>query len=155
MSKSNRRHLTLCIIYRKDQILLGMKKRGFGMGRWNGFGGKVQHDESIEQAALRELQEEAGIIPQHVQARGTLTFHIENEPAVLEVHLFSASEFAGEPSETEEMRPQWFNTKKIPYAEMWPDDMYWLPMVLEGKNIKGTFFFKDTNTLVSHSIQEL
>jgi len=25
-----------------DQVLLGMKKRGFGEGKWNGFGGKLE-----------------------------------------------------------------------------------------------------------------
>jgi hypothetical protein len=34
--------LTLCIVHQNDKVLLGMKKRGFGMGRWNGFGGKVE-----------------------------------------------------------------------------------------------------------------
>ena len=43
-------------------ILLGMKKRGFGTGKWNGFGGKVEAGESNEQAALRELKEESSII---------------------------------------------------------------------------------------------
>lgn len=32
-------------------VLLGMKKRGFGAGKWNGFGGKVQPGETIEEAA--------------------------------------------------------------------------------------------------------
>jgi 8-oxo-dGTP diphosphatase/2-hydroxy-dATP diphosphatase len=43
------------------RILLGMKKRGFGMGKWNGFGGKVEPAETVEDAALRELEEEAGL----------------------------------------------------------------------------------------------
>ena len=34
--------LTLTIIYQHPKVLLGMKKRGFGAGRWNGFGGKVE-----------------------------------------------------------------------------------------------------------------
>lgn len=34
-------------------VLLGMKKRGFGAGKWNGFGGKVQPGETIEEAARR------------------------------------------------------------------------------------------------------
>lgn len=45
----------------KDQILLGMKKRGFGMGKWNGFGGKVEPGETIEEGALREMAEESGV----------------------------------------------------------------------------------------------
>jgi 8-oxo-dGTP pyrophosphatase MutT (NUDIX family) len=35
-----------------------MKKRGFGEGRWNGVGGKVEPGESIEAALIREAKEE-------------------------------------------------------------------------------------------------
>lgn len=41
---------TLCLIRKGDHILLGMKKRGFGEGRWNGFGGKVKDNESIDES---------------------------------------------------------------------------------------------------------
>ena len=44
---------TLALIRKEERILLGMKKRGFGAGRWNGFGGKVNNDETILQAAKR------------------------------------------------------------------------------------------------------
>jgi len=44
---------TLTIIRNNGNILLGMKKRGFGVGRWNGFGGKVNSDETILEAAKR------------------------------------------------------------------------------------------------------
>lgn len=44
---------TLAFIRNNDNILLGMKKRGFGVGRWNGFGGKVNSDETILEAAKR------------------------------------------------------------------------------------------------------
>ena len=45
--------LTLLFALRPGHVLLGMKKRGFGKGRWNGFGGKVEKDETIEEAAIR------------------------------------------------------------------------------------------------------
>ena len=45
--------LTLLFVVESDRVLLGMKKRGFGAGRWNGFGGKVDLDETIEEAAKR------------------------------------------------------------------------------------------------------
>lgn len=44
---------TLVLVLQPQRILLGMKKRGFGAGRWNGFGGKVQEGESIEDGARR------------------------------------------------------------------------------------------------------
>lgn len=47
--------LTLLFVLEPSRVLLGMKKRGFGMGRWNGFGGKVQADESVEDAAIRQV----------------------------------------------------------------------------------------------------
>jgi hypothetical protein len=42
-----RKILTLLLIQKANQVLLGMKKRGFGAGRYNGFGGKVEANESI------------------------------------------------------------------------------------------------------------
>ena len=56
MESSNRppnKLLTLLFVLKPGKVLLGFKKRGFGAGRWNGFGGKVQHDETIEEAAVR------------------------------------------------------------------------------------------------------
>ena len=43
----NKKVLTLVYIRDDEKVLLGMKKRGFGQGKWNGFGGKVQKKESI------------------------------------------------------------------------------------------------------------
>jgi 8-oxo-dGTP pyrophosphatase MutT (NUDIX family) len=45
------------------QILLGMKKRGFGEGKWNGFGGKKEPAETMAECAQRELREESGVCP--------------------------------------------------------------------------------------------
>lgn len=45
--------LTLAFVIDGKRVLLGYKKRGFGKGWWNGFGGKVHHDESVEDGAKR------------------------------------------------------------------------------------------------------
>ena len=47
--------LTLAFVRESTRILLGLKKRGFGQGRWNGFGGKVQAGETIEAGAVRYI----------------------------------------------------------------------------------------------------
>lgn len=44
---------TLAFITKDGQILLGLKKRGFGEGKWNGFGGKTNSGETIANAAVR------------------------------------------------------------------------------------------------------
>lgn len=133
--------VTLCMVHKDDKLLLGMKKRGFGVGRWNGFGGKVEESETIEDGALRELREEAGIEAQSIEKFGILEFSFENEPKILEAHIFKVIDFTGEPLEGEEMRPEWFGVEAIPYDKMWSDDIYWLPALLTGKKFKGKFLF--------------
>ena len=55
------RQATLCLLLKDDEILLAMKKRGSGVGKWNGVGGKVKIGESAKQAAIREMNEEIGV----------------------------------------------------------------------------------------------
>ena len=68
-------------------------------------------------------------------------FKFENDPVMLEVHVFGVTEFDGEPKESEEMKPQWFFMDEIPFSWMWPDDLYWMPLFLSGKKFKGEFLF--------------
>ncbi len=55
------KHTTLLFLLKDNHILLAMKKRGFGAGRWNGVGGKIEAGETIVQAAVRECFEEIGV----------------------------------------------------------------------------------------------
>lgn len=137
----NKKQLTLTIIKQDSKILLGMKKRGFGQGRWNGFGGKIEEGETIEQAAAREVQEEAGLKIKNLNKKGILEFEYKSDPKILEVHIFDSSDFEGEPLETEEMNPRWFHVDKIPFDDMWPDDIHWMPYLLVQKKFRGKFLF--------------
>lgn len=148
-----RRLLTLTLIIRDGQILLGMKKRGFGAGRFNGFGGKVESGESIEEAARRETKEECGIDLRAMEEVGIHEFEFEKERGViLEVHVFRSSDFSGEPIETEEMKPQWFPVNAIPYDEMWPDDRHWLPVFLAGQKFRTKFLFGEGDRVLEKEI---
>ena len=55
------RHTTLMLLKKDGKLLLGLKKRGFGLGKINGIGGKVEEGESVEAAAVRETFEEIGV----------------------------------------------------------------------------------------------
>lgn len=150
-----RKQLTLCLIHQHPRLLLGMKKRGFGAGRWNGFGGKVERGETIEAAARRELFEEVGIDAVNLDTIGVLEFSFENDPDILEVHVFRVEGFSGEPKESEEMCPQWFHTDRIPFNDMWPDDVHWFPLFLRGSRFRGQFHFKDVDTILKWDLVEL
>jgi mutator protein MutT len=140
------KHVTLLFLQREGQILLAMKKRGFGVNKWNGVGGKLDEGETREQAAIRECQEEIGVTPINMQLAGEIDF--TDLPDVHHYcHVYTATEWDGEPAETEEMRPQWFDLDKIPYDAMWPDDELWLPTLLEGKPFKATIIINPDDTV--------
>ena len=134
---------TLCFLHDDEQVLLGMKKQGFGEGKWNGFGGKVEPGETIEAAAIRELEEEAGLRAHAVEKRAEFDFRSAANSLVLQVHVYAVLEHSGEPQETGEMRPQWFRHKDIPFDAMWKDDIHWLPRFLAGEQLRGSFLFDD------------
>lgn len=136
-------------------VLLGMKKRGFGVGRWNGFGGKVQDGETIEGATLREIKEEAGIIATGLERRGIIDFEFKGNPEILEVHIFKGNGIDGKLQESEEMKPQWFNVNEIPFTSMWPDDKHWFPLFLQDKKFRGKFLFDDNDNILEMKLGEV
>ncbi len=146
--------LTLCLIHQPPRILLGMKKRGFGAGRWNGFGGKISGSETIEEAACREVKEEAGIEVGDLHKVGILDFEFQGNPQILQVHLFHASDFTGEPTESEEMKPVWFPVDQIPFPTMWSSDHHWMPLFLAGKKFTGRFLFDGADQVVEYQLKE-
>jgi 8-oxo-dGTP pyrophosphatase MutT (NUDIX family) len=147
---------TVLIIKKDGKILLGMKKRGFGEGKWNGFGGKPLPGENIEKTAIRETEEECGIAVKNIKKMGIIDFEFFEKPEWdQQVHFFLAERFEGEPKETEEMKPVWFSLEKIPYRQMWPDDKYWLPLMLSGKIFSGKFVFGESNDILEYKIKEI
>lgn len=147
------------------RVLLGRKLRGFGEGYWNGYGGKVEKGEGVEAAAARELHEEAGVAALDLHRRGILTFEWVDQPGdpTWEVHVFGGTALDGEPVETEEMAPGWFEARLVagggsggdagcgpgggggqavtglPFDKMWADDPQWYPLMLgvEGGGGRG------------------
>jgi 8-oxo-dGTP pyrophosphatase MutT (NUDIX family) len=151
---------TLCFLVKGDRILLGYKKQGFGRGKYNGFGGKIKEGETPEQTAVRELSEESGVKakPDNIRKVADLELFFPDSAKDWEhkVHVFFADSWEGEPEETEEMRPEWFDTKSLPFDRMWQGDRQWLPLVLRGKKVKGVFVFdEDRESIKDMLISEL
>lgn len=142
---------TLVFLLRDDEILLGLKKRGFAQGKLNGFGGKIENGETIESAVARELYEECSVRVDLADLKpvARLDFFFPAKPEWDQVvHVFVAERWRGEPAETDEMLPMWVKTNSIPYDRMWADDQYWLSLILQGKRVQAAFTFKDDNETV-------
>ena len=148
---------TLCLFKKDNQILLAMKKRGFGTGKYNGVGGKLEEGETAEEAMIRECQEEIGATPIEYEKVGYLDFDefYKSEKINVAFHLYIATKWDGEIVETEEMAPNWFDIDKIPYDNMFPDDKYWLPYILDGKKIKAYFNFDEDWNIIEKNIEEV
>ena len=140
------KELTLALLIKGSKLLLAMKKREFGAGKWNGYGGKKQEDESIEDAAIREIREEGEVTVarEDLVSHGYIDFYFSDKPELDQrVYLFRTDKWAGEPVETEEMRPEWFAFDAIPYHEMWVGDDQWIPLVIAGRKISGNVHFAE------------
>jgi NADH pyrophosphatase NudC (nudix superfamily) len=83
---------TLCLLRHDGRILLGMKKVRLGAGKYNGFGGKVEPGESIEDATIREMREESGVTVSDLSKFAVLQFVAPERP-LIEIHLFQANAY--------------------------------------------------------------
>jgi 8-oxo-dGTP diphosphatase len=146
---------TLCVIIEDGRILLQRKAMGrFGEGKWNGAGGKLKPGEDPMDGVIREVLEETGLRVRDPRRHGVLDhFFGDRSIPAWSVHVFSAIDFEGEPVGGEEGELRWFPVEEIPYGEMWEDDLHWLPLLLEGKDFDGAFYFNgDASRLLDYRL---
>lgn len=106
---------------------------------------------------IRETQEEIHVTPIEYEKVGQISFveFYKGKKTNLSFHLYLAYEWDGEPAESDEMNPEWFDIDKIPYDKMFPDDKYWLPLILKGQKIRAYFEFDENWNVLSKSIENL
>lgn len=150
--------VTLCFLLRDtpdgDEVLLGMKRTGFGKGKVVGIGGHVEPGETDSQAVIREVFEETGVIVQlaDLADAGAVRFVFPARPQWnMDTRLFTARHWQGEPVESDEIVPEWFRVDTLPVDRMWQDADHWLPVVLEGGRVNIVVTLNPDNETVASS----
>lgn len=119
------------------EVLMGKRKGKHGAGTWSFPGGWMEHGETPEIAAARELEEEAGIfvLPNQIYTFRACPYNVTNfvEEGFSSVTLFMESKapvigdaVIREPDKCYEWH--WFNRYKLP-------DLLFGPLI--GANIRG------------------
>jgi len=135
----------LCYILNdNNEVLLIMKKRGVGQGKWNGPGGKVGENESIEESVIREVEEETGLKVGNLKNKGVLEFVAPAKPAIQSrCHIFITRDYQGDLIESEECYGRWHPVNNLPFEQMWDDDVIWLGKLLKQEAEVRYRFFLD------------
>ena len=129
---SNITQAAVGVIQRKNGLVL-LAERPVGKpwaGYWEFPGGKIELDETPEQALKRELQEELGIMATLLYPWLTRTYdyeakydalgNVESEAKTVKLHFFIVTEWKGEPFGLEKQTISWQNPEKVDVAPMLP-----------------------------------
>ncbi|WP_183086263.1 8-oxo-dGTP diphosphatase [Mycetocola tolaasinivorans] len=148
----------VCYVIREEdgeaRVLLGEKRRGLGRGRVVAPGGKLEPGETPEQAIVREVREEVGLVidPEALQPHGYIDYRFPSRPEWSQRSwVFSARSFSGAVSASSELDADWVSLARVPLDLMWDDARYWLPGVLTGGPVVMDFTFAEDNaTAIPH-----
>jgi 8-oxo-dGTP diphosphatase len=105
------------LVVRDGHVLLGERRGSHGAGTWALPGGHLEHGESAETCAIRELAEETGLAAGRVTPGPYTTDLFESEGRHYVTLFVLATDVAGEPTVREPAkcaRWEWFRWSALP-----------------------------------------
>ncbi len=124
----------LCYLHRGDKYLLlyrNKKKVDINEGKWIGIGGHLEPGETKEQALVREVKEETGLLINSFEYRGDLIFINDDYEEIM--YLYTSDDFTGDIIECDEGELHWIDKGKILSLNLWEGDRTFLPKLLSTK----------------------
>jgi 8-oxo-dGTP diphosphatase len=127
------KQVVLVFLRRNQEVLLGKKKTGFGQGKIVTVGGHIETGETPAQAAARECLEETSVTVLALTLVARVEFVFLPKPEWnMHATVFECLAWQGQPLESEELAPVWFDPAALPLTQMWDDGRYWVRQVLQG-----------------------
>lgn len=152
--RSKELKMTILYVVKNGKLLLGLKKKSFGQGKFNGVGGKLEGRETIEKAMLREAKEEMNIKPKNYKLMATIYLDefIYGAKSRVILYVYLAKDYDGTPVESDEMAPYWFDIDALPYENMIASDKVWLPLVLKEEKFEAYINLDENFNVIFHKI---
>lgn len=138
-----------------DEVLLGEKLTGLGVGKIVGPGGKQEPGESPRHTAVREVAEEVGLVvaPDNLEPLARITYPFVGRDALSQrSHAFTTRHWKGHVRASEEIDARWWPVSGIPLERMWADASLWLPRALAGEFLEATFEIGPADEVLSSTM---
>jgi 8-oxo-dGTP diphosphatase len=152
---------TLCYIEKNGSYLMTHRTKKAGdvnKDKWIGIGGKFEEGESPEDCAVREIEEETGMVfsPRELCYRAVVTF-VSDEWGTEYMHLFTASadterlcQLRGR--ENEEGTLEWVPVDQVEALPIWEGDRIFLRLLAEDAPFFSLKLEYRGDTLVKHTL---
>jgi 8-oxo-dGTP diphosphatase len=137
---------TLCYVRRAGQTLMIHRiKKADDMhaGKWNGLGGKLEPGETPEECAVREIQEEAGLIVKNPIFKGMITFPGFANDEDWYTFIFVVDDFDGELIESPEGYLEWIDDMELFNLNLWDGDKVFLHWLERKDFFSAKFVYED------------
>ena len=153
------RDTVLIYIISQNQLLLGKPAKHKEFRYLNGYGGGIEIGENAWQAAVRELQEEAGLFLQqdklNLIGRHNYTYSDKDPEKVNSAFVFYTSIPRQEMIRvSDEMVPFWFDFSLIPKDKMWKQNSMTIELVLREKYFDSYFILDSGHQLISAKVNQ-